>query len=152
MPPTPIGPSNSWFYARGWLRGFFDGEGSVRFRDYPNRRGYVDWCREIYAVNTDYVLIQKASTFLELLSVPFRINKTRMPYHKDSPKFLFKVRISTRVGVLAFHQEVGFTTAWKIERLQRLVVWLNRPRTPFVCSRDSQGRFSSMGRKRATNN
>ena len=128
-------------YIRGWLRGFYDGEGSVRFAPYRNGQGYMQICWEIYAVNTDYDLIQKGVDFLTVLGIPFKINETKMPYH-DRKKVLYKIRIGTREGGLKFHELVGFTASWKAARLEGLVGWLRRPKKVRLKKRDSLGRFA----------
>ena len=129
-------------YIIGWLRGFFDGEGSVRLAFYQVKGTTRKLpSREVYVVNTDFALIEKAQQYLSLLGIPFRLNLHRNRSYPGC-KQCYKIRIGTNEGIVKFADRVGFSTGWKADKLKELAAWCARPgQHAWRGSRDSNGRF-----------
>jgi intein/homing endonuclease len=136
-------------YIIGWLRGFFDGEGSVRlaFYSYPKRNIKNQPSREVYVVNTDFALIQKCQDYLGMLGIPFRLNIHRNRSYPGC-KRCYKIRIGTNDGIIKFADRVGFSTGWKADKMKELSAWCARPgQHAWRGTRDTIGRFVHTSRE-----
>jgi len=121
-------------YARGWLRGTFDGEGSCTFGiyeghqrfDYEQLPYFKVMCR-VQLYNTDPQIIQRTSEYLHL----FGIEHTIQSYKRKSllrwgKKPMWVVRVGKAAGYKRFLDEVGFTNLQKQTVLRVIVAYTNR--------------------------
>ena len=108
-------------YMRGWLRGFFDGEGGVRCKVFDGKK-FIKEGKEAYAVNTDPALIHRCESYLSALGITV-FKTTEHPHVVNGRKKSFtKVHIGTYAGLIQFAKEIGFTTTWKRERLFEILL------------------------------
>lgn len=92
-------------FAIGWLRGFFDGEGSVNLSQ-----------KNLVMSNTEESLIEHAVTRLELLGIGFRLHHQ----HRPPRQRITRIIVSRRSDVLRFIETVGSSSTAKRERMDTL--------------------------------
>src|SRR5229473_5867471 len=126
-------PSTVAKYAQGWLRGFFDGEGSVRMADHfvlhPNGRRYNQRTLEVKATNTDWALIQRCRRYLKIFGIESLVRVARRP--GKTWKRCWNVRVVRQQSIKKFAQFIGFTTERKRSRLEKMLTFIDRPRYKF---------------------
>jgi hypothetical protein len=121
-------PEPSLEFYKGWLQGFFDGEGGAYFSRYGARKSQV--ACDIRAANTDKVLIDFASKALTALGIEHKIYHARTPKPATSrnPEGVYiTVKIQKRDATLKYIELVGFLSPRKIEACKVIVAWINRP-------------------------
>lgn len=97
-------------YMIGWLRGFFDGEGSV----YLSEDG-KHYRADVSAVNTDKLLVDRAVDFLSRLGISSRV----YTYQPKKAQLRYTISLTRRANVIRFAELVGFTTPRKADKLTR---------------------------------
>lgn len=120
-------------FKRGWLRGFFDGEGGAYWYDNPpevrtSRRRGTHHSHKVEAANTDWTLIQNATDFLTDLGIGYRLRVVQ----KASPKSLkpcWRLEIQKGPDIIRFAELVGFTPGSKADTLSRIVHYVSTSNT-----------------------
>lgn len=106
---------------RGWLSGFFDGDGTTG-QSYRKRRPSKS--KFLQATNTDRSIIDYCCKCLDVLDIDYTVRK----YPKDRPrKDVYHITINRADNILKWHKLVGFRCRYKSEQLQEIANWLNRP-------------------------
>jgi len=108
----------------GWLRGFFDGEGSAIFL--TNKKVRYRVC--VY--NTDLGMIRLAIKYLEQLNIKCGILK-RKNKQKEYWKDVYTLSISNSESILIFSDKIGFFCESKKKKLESMVSWIRRERTKY---------------------
>lgn len=112
-------------FARGWLRGFFDGEGSAFFKTH-SRSGKRHTNRYLTVGNTDIVLMHKCIEYLDLLGIEYtKFSRTKIAGRKD----FYVTNIVRKESIVKFAELVGFNAPEKQTKLEIMVHWINRDRT-----------------------
>lgn len=107
-------------FARGWLSGFFDGEGHIQFL--RKEDGHHQTICRLYAGNTDPSLIKACGAALDLLSIDYRVyTYVKLPPRKP----LTTIYISRHASLLRFAKLVGFSSDPKTKTLERVVEYIN---------------------------
>ncbi len=114
-------------YMRGWLRGFYDGEGwAVNFhgtRKSGKYAGKKTHTCEVGVGNTDKFLMERCADFLDALGVTSRymLSETRdgVPFHR--------IHICSGDGLRQFADQIGFYSKDKQARLEAALAWRWRP-------------------------
>lgn len=138
-PPVPDAPlaTCSTEFARGWLQGFFDGEGSATFRattfrvtDSKSKKQDVFGMRcQVDVCNTDYNLILICMSYLNLLGIGFRWEVAGPREYRK--KTLYRIAVGRKTELLKFRDLIGFASHDKQERLERAIQWLTRERSQY---------------------
>lgn len=115
--------TNNISFIRGWLSGFFDGDGSVGFYDRGDRPSTTKY---LVATNTDKSIIKFAEKCLKKLDIGFNIYKCKKRKRKWKPAYM--LYIARGDSIKKFGKLVGFRSKRKAKNLDELVEWINRPR------------------------
>jgi hypothetical protein len=107
----------------GWLRGFFDGEGSAYFGQLRAGKRHPGYGLTIS--NTDDALIDTCAEYLKALGVA-HTEATPRPATERRKKIRCLL-IKRGAAVKAFAAIVGFTAPSKQRRLEMTVAWIDRP-------------------------
>jgi hypothetical protein len=113
--------TESTSFMAGWLRGFFDGEGSISYRKTSNGTKHTTYCLSV--TNTDFALMDICQLYLETLGIEFGEWKIRV---KPNRKPIRTLHVARAADVLRFAQLVGFGAPAKAARLAEAVAWINR--------------------------
>jgi len=123
----------------GWLRGFFDGEGSARFYRYTgtsNSRTRLAY--NVTVVNTCPVLTATCKRYLDALKICYfthdRPSVRSRGTYTATGKTLYLIGICRSSSIVLFADLVGFTGPEKARRLKRIIEWVTRDR--HTCSPD----------------
>lgn len=125
-------------FLRGWLQGFFDGEGGAYLSRYGKRQATV--CK-IRVSNTEKALIDFASAALDRLRIGHRVYCAKNRGTK-SGKY-YSVVIHRQLEVRKFIEQIGLVTPRKIERTEAMLAWINRPPEQRKQANRRLGRFVS---------
>ena len=112
--------SNS--FKAGWLRGFFDGEGSASLRAGNKDYRHATYCLSV--TNTDFGLMDICQSYLTSLGIEWREWNVRVRQNRKPARTL---HISRAASIRAFHLKVGFGASKKRETLDRIINWIDRP-------------------------
>jgi hypothetical protein len=115
-------------FMRGWLVGFFDGEGTIFHRGAG--RGKKSVATHISATNTDKELIKTCSTYLNHFGI-YHIISPRKRLQNPTWKPIETIMIYRGEDVLKFHKHIGFISPNKVEKLLKAIDWINRPKTKY---------------------
>ena len=126
-------------FADGWLRGFFDGEGSVFLK---TREKYKTTTYMLSVGNTDLALMAQCSAYLDQLGIrhtKFR-QKEKQRNYKDgyNRKPMFVLHICRAEAIKVFAEKVGFASPDKAMLLSLIVDWINRDKLAFRKERGEQ--------------
>ena len=124
-------------YARGWLRGFFDGEGGAYLSRYGKKRHMT---YSVGGFGTSKELMDKATEYLDLLDVPYKLYHTKNRGTKSG--MVYQLKIQTKIGLARFADEIGFTETRKRDKMAAILAWINRPEARNYYGRDALGRFT----------
>lgn len=110
----------------GWLRGFFDGEGHVRFgRVYRRDSGHWATCRYVAVGNTDIHLLARCCEYLSALGIHYtRFNEIR----REGRKPFSTLHIVREKDLLLFIKHVGLSAPRKVAALRLIEQWIKRDR------------------------
>lgn len=109
---------------RGWVAGFFDGEGCVLFCRKKGPKG--NWTHMQYylnASNTDRELVQAAHDFLGELGVKSKIEG---PYQVGAKRPSWRVQVYGAANIVAFHESIPLLCPPKIEKLAQVIAYIKR--------------------------
>jgi len=109
-------------YMAGWLRGFFDGEGSVSFRKQSAGRKHTSYY--VTVTNTDPILMNLCGTFLTALGIAWTEWPVRRMQNRKPCRVL---HITRAASIKVFQSRVGFYAKDKQAKLDQIVDWINRP-------------------------
>lgn len=118
-------------YMAGWLAGFFDGEGSVRFARYRRKdTGNRAVATYLSVCNTDKGVLDTAREYLDKLGIGYCEYEQRQRSQKDGyrRKPLYSFHITKQSDIVKFADLVGLRHAEKAIRLKQIVDHVNRPR------------------------
>ena len=118
-------------YMAGWLAGFFDGEGSVRFARYTRKdTGNRAVATYLTVCNTDKGLLDTAREYLDKLGIGYseyeQKRSSKSDGYKRKPLYLF--HITKQSEIVKFAKLIGLRHSEKSKRLQSIVEHVNRPR------------------------
>jgi hypothetical protein len=99
-------------YSRGWLRAFFDGEGSVSVSNH-----------NISFSNTEPSVIDDALRHLAVFDITPRSYETHRPPHKPITRLV----LSRRDQVIRFAEDIGSSIPHKQAGINSLLAWYARP-------------------------
>ena len=123
-------------WEKGWLRGFFDGEGGAYLSRYGKKQ-YVTY--SIGAFGTSKELLDYASKCLNNLQIRHKVYHTRNRGTKSG--FIYQLRIAKRPAIIRFAELINFTESRKRQVLSDILEWINRPNRRPNYGRDENGRF-----------
>lgn len=109
-------------FMSGWLRGFFDGEGSVVFKTSAGGKRHASYYLSV--VNTDLALMNTVRDYLDALGVGHSDFSQRT---REGKKPCYGLHIQRAEDILLFAQEVGFGSVDKQSTLDIIVSWITRP-------------------------
>lgn len=110
-------------FKRGWLRGFFDGEGCAYFSRKP---GTIKPCSYgVAASNTDAVLVSTCKDYLDSFGIRYSVYYREKQRKNCKP--LWVVTINSTKSLKLFRSEIGFFSPKKIDALATILAWLERP-------------------------
>jgi len=114
--------SESIPFMAGWLRGFFDGEGSASLRSGNKNYKHATYCLSVS--NTDFALMDTCQQYLSALGIEWREWNVR---RRKNRKPVRTLHISRAVSICAFSEKIGFGAPVKAATLQRIIAWTLRP-------------------------
>lgn len=112
----------------GWLRGFFDGEGSAVFKTTIGGKTHTTYYLSV--TNTDLSLMNTVREYLDELGIGHSEFEIRdRPCRPDgyTRKTLYTLHICRAEDILRFYEFVGFGSVDKQSTLEVMVGWINRP-------------------------
>lgn len=113
--------AESYDFMCGWLRGFFDGEGSISFKVFVKGKKHTSYYLTVG--NTDIVLMNKCKHYLDRLG----IGHTKFEYRKrENRKRFYILHICKAIDVLKFYDLIGFNSPEKQARLETTINWITR--------------------------
>jgi hypothetical protein len=115
-------------FMAGWLRGFFDGEGSARFSHYFRTNGRRATHCYLSVGNTDTALQMRCCEYLSAFGIGFTEFSENASQRRKGRKPFFILHIVRQSEILKFSELVGFSAPHKVEALKQMVAWINRDR------------------------
>jgi len=109
-------------FMAGWLRGFFDGEGSVSFRKESSGRKHTAYYLTV--TNTDALLMDTCQEYLAMLGIEFSEWSIRRRRNRKPCRTLHICRADS---IRIYAEKVGFMAPEKAARLKQIMEWINRP-------------------------
>lgn len=107
----------------GWLRGFFDGEGSVFFKRHVAGKSHT--YAYLTVSNTDHELMVICQTYLTELGIKWTMWKIKQ---RPNRKPCETLHVCRQESILKFHRFVGFGAPVKSQKLEDAVEWICRRR------------------------
>jgi len=114
--------NESILFMAGWLRGFFDGEGSVAFRKQCAGRKHTSYYLTV--TNTDFELIETCGLYLRSLGIYYTEWAVRRLKNRKPCRTL---HIGRAESILRFHVAVNFASPAKRKKLGEIIKWISRP-------------------------
>lgn len=106
-------------FTRGWLSGFFDGEGHIQFL--RKEDGHKQSICRLYVGNTDVTLIAACQKALDKLKIDYRVYL----YSRKPPrKTMTTIYISRHLSLLRFAKLIGFSSASKTETMNHVIDYI----------------------------
>lgn len=133
-------------FKAGWLRAFFDGEGTVCFcqRTYKTKtenkksRNYF-----LAASNTDIDIINTCMKYLDDFGIDFILYRPKK--EKDHFKQHKVIRIGRADAILKFHKIINFSSLIKRRKLEEIVRWIgNRTTNGISINHEKKSFFRSI--------
>ena len=118
MGPALMTMNNMEFY-KGWISGFWDGEGSVSF--YKTKQSPNSYNRALSVLNSEKNLIDKASQVLSTLGIKSRLYVLTNRKGSLGNKTLWVLKISDAHSIRKFAEQIGFQSKEKQDKLQKLL-------------------------------
>lgn len=115
-------------FMKGWLRGIFDGEGTVFFRGKGTKDLHAG--THVSMSNTDKTIIDTCQGYLTELGI-YCIVTPRKRLCNPHWKPIWNVCIYRNEDVIKFAEKVGFVSPAKAEKLSSAVVYINRQKTKY---------------------
>jgi LAGLIDADG-like domain len=106
----------------GWIAGFWDGEGSVKFSTHCHGKKHTSYYLSVG--NTDPALIATCAAYLTDLGIPFSKFEQR-DRRRRKPFIVF--HICQADAIRRFHRLIPICAPEKKRRLEEIVEWINRP-------------------------
>lgn len=113
---------NSPEFMAGWLRGFFDGEGSAFFKTVVSGKPHTSYYLTVG--NTDLSLMNIAVEYLADLGIGY----TQFHKRTGSKKEMYYLHICRAEDIIKFRDLIGFNSATKQAKLEIIINWINRDR------------------------
>ena len=112
---------------RGWLRGFYDGEGWVTFwRGLNKKRGWATVTKEVGVGNTDLSLMVRCEEYLRAFSI--RANRMlTVSKSKEGFRDFHRLLISNNENIARFSAEIGFGSQEKTKKLEAILAFISSP-------------------------